>query len=65
MEIKSEKSDEDNGTRSATVNIDERNQEEVKCFKYLGITIVSDRYCTKEASAIIANAKEAFTQKPY
>ena len=46
-----------------TITIDQKQVENVKCFKYLGSMVTEDGRCTCEIKSRIAMAKAAFTKK--
>ena len=46
-----------------TITIDQKQLENVKCFKYLGSMLTEDRRCTCEIKSRIAMAKVAFNKK--
>jgi hypothetical protein len=46
-----------------TIKIDEKQLENVKCFKYLGSLLTDDGRCTCEIKSRIAMAKAAFNTK--
>ena len=46
-----------------TVTIDQKQLENVKCFKYLGCMLTEDWRCTCEIKSRIAMAKAAFNNK--
>ena len=46
-----------------TITIDQRQPENVKCFKYLGSMLTEDGRCTCEIKSRIAMAKAAFNKK--
>jgi hypothetical protein len=49
---------------SAVQNIiDQKQLENVKCFKYLGSIMINDARCTREIKSRIATAKEALKKK--
>ena len=43
--------------------IDQKQQENVECFKYLGSMLTNDGRCTCEIKSRIAMAKDAFSKK--
>ena len=43
--------------------IDQKQLENVECFKYLGSMLTNDGRCTREIKSRIAMAKAAFTKK--
>jgi len=46
-----------------TITIDQKQLENVKCFKYLGSMLTEDGRCTCETKSRIAMAKAAFNKK--
>ena len=46
-----------------TITIDQKQLENVKCFKYLGSMLTDDGRCTCEIKYNIAMAKDAFNKK--
>ena len=46
-----------------TITIDQKQLENVKCFKYLGSMLTDDGRCTCEIKSGIAMAKAAFNKK--
>ena len=46
-----------------TIMIDQKQLEDVECFKYLGSMLTSDGRCTREIKSRIAMAKAAFSKK--
>jgi hypothetical protein len=46
-----------------TIKIDQRQLENVKCFRYLGSMLTDDGWCTCEIKSRIAMAKAAFNNK--
>ena len=46
-----------------TIKIDQKQLENVKCFKYLGSMLADDGRCTCEIKSRIAMAKDAFNKK--
>jgi hypothetical protein len=48
---------------SVTIIIDQKQLENVECFKYLGSMLTNDGRCTCEIKSRIAMAKDAFTSK--
>ena len=46
-----------------TITIDQKQLENVKCFKYLGSMLTEDGRCTYEIKSRIAMAKAAFNNK--
>jgi hypothetical protein len=46
-----------------TIKIDQRQLENVKCFRYLGSMLTDDGRCTSEIKSRIAIAKAAFNNK--
>ncbi|PNF29424.1 hypothetical protein B7P43_G06842 [Cryptotermes secundus] len=48
-----------------TIKIDQKQLENVKCFKYLGSLLTDDGRCTSEIKSRIAMAKAAFSKKKY
>ena len=46
-----------------TITIDQKQLENVKCFKYLGSMLTEDERCTREIKSRIAMAKVAFNKK--
>jgi len=42
---------------------DQKQLENVECFKYLGSMLTNDRRCTREIKSRIAMAKAAFSKK--
>ena len=46
-----------------TITIDQKQLENVKCFKYLGIMLTEDGRCTCEIKSRITMAKAAFNKK--
>ena len=46
-----------------TITIDQKQLENVKCFKYLGSVLTDDGRCTCEIKSRIAMAKAAFNKK--
>jgi len=46
-----------------TITIDQKQLENVKCFKYLGSMLTEDGRCTCEIKSRIAMAKAAFNKK--
>jgi hypothetical protein len=46
-----------------TIKIDQKQLENVKCFKYLGSLLTDDGRCTSEIKSRIAMAKAAFSKK--
>ena len=46
-----------------TITIDQKQLENVKCFKYLGSMLTDDGRCTCEIKSRIAMAKAAFKKK--
>ncbi|PNF39172.1 hypothetical protein B7P43_G01317 [Cryptotermes secundus] len=46
-----------------TIKIDQKQLENVKCFKYLGSLLTDDGRCTCESKSRIAMAKAAFSKK--
>ena len=45
------------------IMIDQKQLENVECFKYLGILLTNDGRCTREIKSRIAMAKAAFSKK--
>ena len=45
------------------IMIDQKQQENVECFKYLGSILTDDRRCTCETKCGVAMAKAAFNKK--
>ena len=52
-----------NSYRSVTMTIDQKQLENVKCFKYLGSMLTDDGRCTCEIKSRIVMAKAAFNKK--
>ena len=52
-----------NGTSPVTNMIDQKQLENVECFKYLGSMLTNDGRCTCEIKSRIAMAKAAFNKK--
>jgi hypothetical protein len=50
-------------TSPVTIMIDQKQLENVECFKYFGSVLTNDRRCTCEIKARIAMAKAAFNKK--
>ena len=48
---------------AVTITIDQKQLENVKCFKYLGSMLTDDGRCTCEIKSMIAMAKAAFNKK--
>ena len=48
---------------SVTITVDQKQLENVKCFKYLGSMLTEDGRCTCEIKSSIAMAKAAFNKK--
>jgi len=48
---------------SITITIDQKQMENVKCFKYLGSMLTEDGMCTCEIKSRISMAKAAFNKK--
>ena len=46
-----------------TITIDQKQLENVKCFKYMGCMLTDDGRCTCEIKSTIAMAKAAFNKK--
>ena len=46
-----------------TITVDQKQVENVKCFKYLGSTLTDDEKCTCEIKSKIVMAKVAFNKK--
>jgi hypothetical protein len=46
-----------------TITIDQKQLENVECFKYLGSMLTNDGRCTCEIKSLIAMAKAAFNKK--
>ena len=46
-----------------TIMIDQKQLENVECFKYLGSMLTNDGRCTREIKSMITMAKAAFSQK--
>jgi hypothetical protein len=50
-------------TSPVTIMIDQKQLENVECFKYLGSMLTKDRRCTCEIKSRVATAKAAFNKK--
>ena len=65
MEMNVEKKSNENFKTAipSTIMIDQKQMENVECFKYLGSMLTNDRRCTCEIKPRIAMAKAAFSKK--